>query len=193
VRAIASAIPTMPELLDRAGFKIRGPKRATCVHCSGRDRTTVAYTDEVAYCHRCGWRANKITLARGLGLLSNDPATRARLHRERVERERREAKSRPFEAWRGNCQRMLTDRFRRLGQKAELARQVLARFPECEPAWEALARFYHGEAELSAALELLSFEKCSVWIEQPMRKETLAAAFEDARTRSGEGGYYARS
>jgi hypothetical protein len=76
----------------------------------------------------------------------------------------------------------------RLGQKAELARQVLARFPECKSAWGALARFYRNEAEVSAALDILSFEKCGPWLDQPIRREALAASFEDVFTRGGDGG-----
>jgi hypothetical protein len=85
-----------------------------------------------------------------------------------------------FDEWRSTCQRILTDRLRHLCQKADSAARVLARFPDCEPAWNALANFYHCEAELRAALDLLSFEKVSPWLETPMTSKILAAAFDEA-------------
>lgn len=44
----------MRELLEQAGFRVRG-KRADCVHCQGTSRFTVAFNDSVAFCHRCKW------------------------------------------------------------------------------------------------------------------------------------------
>jgi hypothetical protein len=38
-------------------------------------------------------------------------------------------------------------------RKARLAFSVLAKFPDCEPAWDALARFYHIEHHLRVFFE----------------------------------------
>src|SRR5690348_16767574 len=90
----------MPELLERAGFKLRGKNRADCPHCAGGSIATVSFTNELAYCHRCAWKANTTTLAKQLGLLATDPESK----RQRREEARRLAEYRRvvdrFEAWR---------------------------------------------------------------------------------------------
>jgi hypothetical protein len=43
---------------------------------------------------------------------------------------------------------------RRLARKALLAENVLASFPDCEPAWDALARWYHAEHRFQSFFEL---------------------------------------
>ncbi len=163
-------------LLEQAGFRIRG-RRADCPFCEGSSRLTVAFTDEVAFCHRCKWTGNVRTLSRVLGITV---APETAQHREARTR------AKQFREWRGICERILTDRFRDLGHMAERAKQVLARWPECEPAWDALADFYHAEAELSAALDLLYLEKASPWLDQPMTRERLAASFDEACIHCGE-------
>ncbi len=65
---------TMPELLERSGYRIHG-RRADCVHCKGQSRLTASFTDELYYCHRCGRGGNLRTLARELGL-ETGPAPR---------------------------------------------------------------------------------------------------------------------
>lgn len=90
-------------------------------------------------------------------------------------------RARKFDEWRSTCQRILADRLRHLCQKADSAARVLARFPDCEPAWDALANLYHCEAELRAALDSLSFEKSGPWLETPMTREILTDAFNEAR------------
>lgn len=166
----------LQELLDRAGFRIRG-RRADCPHCEGQSRLTVSFTDEVAFCHRCKWTRNLRTLSRELGVAVAPETAQHRETRLRAEQ---------FGQWRGTCRRILTDRFRELGQMAERANQVLAHFPECESAWRALANLHHREGELSAALDILSFEKVSPWLDSPMTRDKLRSAFDDACERIGE-------
>ena len=72
-------------LLETAGFRVRGATRADCIRCEGQSRGTVAFTTEVAYCHRCKWTANTLTLARELGLLSGNPGA-ASAYREEARR-----------------------------------------------------------------------------------------------------------
>ena len=77
-REVANLVP-MAALLVRAGFRLRSATRADCARCTGRSQGTVAFTGEVAFCHRCKWRASTVTLAGELGLLGSDPETRAAL------------------------------------------------------------------------------------------------------------------
>ena len=138
-----SAIPqaSVPSLLVAAGFRVRG-RRAECAHCSGSARLTVSFNNEVAHCHRCKWSANRYQLAKGLGqTVSPRKIGRAELRKKR------------FFAW-------LTLRYGQMAtlervtvRKARLAFSVLAKFPDCEPAWDALARFYHIEHHLRVFFE----------------------------------------
>jgi len=157
---------SMLGLLEKAGFVVRGVNRADCIHCQGHSRGTVAFTNEVAFCHRCKWRANVVTLAREAGLLHCDspstPAIRATVRR----RQRLELKVQRFEAWRDRQIRSVSDRYRCLSRAASRAVQVLPRFPECETAWDALAHFYHAESHLSAMFDWLMFTKASNWLEE---------------------------
>jgi hypothetical protein len=76
----------------------------------------------------------------------------------------------------------------RLTCRAELAKTALAACPECETEWNALAELYHSEAILMAALDTLSFEKLSPWLDVPMTRDKLLAAFEEACERTGISG-----
>jgi hypothetical protein len=167
--------PPLAGLLERAGFRVRG-RRADCIHCDGHSRLTVSFNDEVYCCHRCGRAGNARTLARELGL----PV--AAETREARERRRRAAQ---FEAWRNTCYTIIVQYASYLTRRAELAKKILAQFPDCEPAWSALADFYHSEAILFGALDTLAFEKMSPWLEVPMTRETLFAVFGDACERIG--------
>jgi len=164
-------------LLERAGFHVRG-RRADCIHCEGRSRLTVAFDDEVYYCHRCKLTGNVRTLARGLGM---QPAPYTREQREKRQR------ATEFNEWRDTCHKIIVRRLRYLTRRAELAKTVLARFPDCEPAWNALADLHHNEAILLAALDTLSFEKVSPWLETPMTKQNLVSAFAEASRRAEIG------
>ena len=165
MNAIAKRPAEMRVLLERAGFRIRSATRADCAYCRGRSVSTVAFTNDVAFCHRCHWRANTITLAHKLGLLKSDPVTRARLRAEAQWRARREAPIRAFDLWRERCIRLVSDRYYMLSRKAVLAHRVLLLFPKWAPAWHALAAFYHAEARLSAAFDFLNFAKASAWLQ----------------------------
>ena len=166
--------PALSELLERTGFRIRG-RRADCIHCEGHSRLTVAFTDEVAFCHRCKWTGNLRTLSRELGLP---------LAPETLESRKRHARAEEFDKWLNVCHLFLRGRLRHLTHRAEMAKKILAQFPDCEPAWSALADFYHNEARILGALDTLSFEKLSPWLDTPMTRDKLFAAFQDACERT---------
>jgi hypothetical protein len=162
---VADALPPMVELLERTDFVIRSRRRADCAYCTGRSRGTVAFNDQVAFCHRCRWTANRIALARELGLLNTDLETQRKLRQEARHRRGIESTLAAFECWREARLREVTDRYRALAKQGALAHRVLQRWPDSEPAWDALARLYHAEAVLLRALDFLSFAKASIWLE----------------------------
>jgi hypothetical protein len=172
---------TFADLLERAGFHIRG-RRADCPHCQaegrghGHGRGTVSFTDEVAFCHRCKWTRNIRTLSRELRV-PVAPETH----------ERREARDRAalFSEWVNTCHMILVRRLHRLTERAELAKKVLRQLPDFEPAWGALADLYHSRSSILGALDTLVFEKVSPCLEEPMTRESLALAFNDAVARVG--------
>lgn len=155
----------MRSLLERAGFRIRTATRADCGRCSGRSTGTVSYTAEVAHCFRCDWRASTVTLARELGLLNADPATLARLREETRGRARFNVPIQAFEAWRDAQIHRLSDRILTLSRAAVQAGEVLRTDPANETAWETLSKYYHSQAQLSAAFDFLKFAKASDWLE----------------------------
>jgi hypothetical protein len=159
-------IESMPRLLERATFRVRG-KRADCARCSGRSRGTVSFTSEVAFCHRCGWSANQTTLARELGLLSLGRQAREEMRRELERRERLEAPIRAFEKWRDERLWLAIDQHRRFSRQAILAESVLRIHTDCELAWDVLANFHHREAALVAEIDRLSCTKLSDYLESP--------------------------
>ena len=156
----------MRSLLDQAGFRLRGTTRADCIHCTGGSRSTVSFTGEVAFCHRCHWRANTIMLARQLGLLRSSTEAARAFGEEARRRAVTDAKIGRFEEWRQARIREVSDKFRSLSSTAVRAEEILRGFPDCEPAWDALARFYHARAQLSAAFDWLMFAKVSEWLEE---------------------------
>lgn len=164
-------------LLERAGFHIRG-KRADCSRCEadgpGKGRGTIAFTDEVAYCHRCQWTRNIRTLSRELGV-NVSPETQQ-------ERERRELHA-EFKEFLDTTWLVFIRRLWCIQRKRTLAVGVLACFPECEPAWAALADCHDELPWLLAALDTLAFEKTSCWLETPMSRDRLFAAFCEAEGR----------
>jgi len=169
----------MRSLLEAAGFRIHGATRAECIHCEGQSRCTVAFTSEVAYCHRCKWTANKQRLAAELGLLSRNPETAIAFREEARRRTNVEVEIRPFEAWRDVKMRQISAKYRLLSRAALYAGEVLAKFPDCEQAWDTLTRFYDAEAQLSAAFDWLAFARASVWLEED---STPAKVFESWRS-----------
>jgi hypothetical protein len=112
-------------------------------------------------------------LARELGLLSNDPSSRQALNRARERRERLETHIRAFGQWRDGELRRVTDEYRVLRRQAALAESVLKIYPDCGPAWNALATFYDCQAALTAELDRLSCAKLSDFLEVPCTIEQL--------------------
>jgi hypothetical protein len=163
----------MHTLLQEAGYRISG-NRADCRNCRGGSRLTVSFTSEVAYCHRCHWTANAAILAKGLGK-SVEPLS--------PEKRKAKAKAARFGEWVDAQHNQVASQYRYLGRMSAIARAVLVRFPDCEPAWCALARFYHSEARLARMLDVLSFEKVSPWLETPTTPINLFQKWEvsDAR------------
>jgi hypothetical protein len=87
--------------------------------------------------------------------------------REKAEqRERLNSQIEPFEKWREASIRGVSNRYRTLSKAAVKADTVLRKSPNCDEAWDALARFYHAEAQLSAAFDWLTFAKAGVWLEE---------------------------
>ena len=156
---------SMSGLLRDAGFVLRGASRADCAHCHGHSRGTVVFSSEVAFCHRCKWRANIVMLAREAGLLHSDPQSMASIRDRARRRQRLEFQMQKFESWREGQIRRVSDYYRRQWRAANQAAQVLAELQDCEPAWCALARFYHAQARLSAILDWLMFAKASNWLD----------------------------
>jgi hypothetical protein len=152
-------------LLERAGFRLRGWTRADCAHCEGHSRGTVSFTNEVAFCHRCKWRANTFTLARDLGVLRGDNQVVSAFREEAQRRAHVEAEIKRFEAWRGALIREVSDRYRALSKAGLAAQEVLRESPDCPEAWNQLAQFYEAVAQLSAAFDWLMFTKASIWLE----------------------------
>jgi hypothetical protein len=127
----------------------------------------------VGFCHRCKWTANVRTLSRSLGL-KLAPESRERLiRRERVAR---------FSEWVKTCHAILVQRLTLLRSLAETARKILVAEPDDETAWTQLADYYHSESEMLAALDVLVFEKVSPWLDRPISRQELEAAFEIAET-----------
>lgn len=161
-----ATVPAMPELLQRAGYRLRSNTRADCIHCSGHSVATVAFTNEPAYCHRCAWKSNSTTLAKELGLFADDPQSRTQRRREAREIVKFRATIERFELWRNERIRHYSQKLRQLGRSAAIALDVLAVHPECADAWDALARFCHQEGELNRMLDFLTCAKASPWLEE---------------------------
>jgi hypothetical protein len=156
----------MRVLLERSGFRVRGATRADCIHCEGQSRGTVAFTHEVAFCHRCKWAVNKLKLARELGLLRGDAQAMSVFREEARQRLTLGSEIKRFETWREVKLRNVSNQYRSLSRGAVCASKVLAECPNCEDAWAALAHFYQVEAQLSAAFDWLMFTKAGAYLEK---------------------------
>jgi len=170
----------MRDLLAVGGFRVRTAIRADCAHCVGRSRGTVSYNAEVAHCFRCGWKANRLTLARELGLARKartGSRANARVRREVQHRAKNEGGIRAFTQWRDERLRQVSGRHYALSRAALRAEQALASGAltpeEQELAWSAMGRFRHEEARLSAAFDVLTCAKASAWLECDSRIEEL--------------------
>ena len=71
-----------------------------------------------------------------------------------------------FESWRDSHIRNYSTKLRTLGRSAALAREVLAKYPDCESAWDAFTRFCHQEGEICKILDYLTFTKASPWLDE---------------------------
>jgi hypothetical protein len=70
-----------------------------------------------------------------------------------------------FDRWRDSQIDRLTTLYQSLWSRSALAHRILLLYPDEVLAWNALAPFYHREAELSRALDFLTFAKASSWLE----------------------------
>jgi recombinational DNA repair protein (RecF pathway) len=149
----ATLVQPMSELLERAGCALRGHNRADCAKCKGK--RTVSYRDDVFCCHHagCGFKGNRVALARDLGLLrrlSPFEYQAQRQAREEAERlahrivEKRKARRSDLEA-----------RHRQLLSIRLGALQRLERSREDGGAWDALALVYRELPQLEQELERL--------------------------------------
>ncbi len=159
-------------LLERDGYQISG-RRARCPHCTGSRRLTVAIGASVTYCHRCKRWENVRSLSRKFNIAIPEESAGHRDARRRAGL---------FAEWVATCERMLLAHLGRLRARARWARVALVYDVEHEQAWTALANFYHQEAELMAALDMLSFAKLSPWVERPIAAIELFKAFEEAHS-----------
>src|SRR6266571_2627065 len=144
---------SMPQLLERAGCKLRGRNRGDCPRCGSR--RTVSYTEEVFCCHHagCDFRGNAFQLARQLGLARRLPPAEARGLRERRERAHTLAEE---------CARKLRARRQELYQAHRELLSIRTEVHEgwcCESAneaaWDALARVYTELPRVRAELLIL--------------------------------------
>jgi hypothetical protein len=138
---------TIQSLLERAGFHVRGATRADCAHCQGTTRGTVSFNNAVAFCHRCKWTANIRQLSHGLGIV---PPKRA------PEDVHADATVARFKQWLADRCRVAAETERRLAQRAELAKRVLAKWPDEFTAWDALAKWFHAQRTFQDFWDLAS-------------------------------------
>jgi hypothetical protein len=157
-------------LREKYDLRIVG-RRANCPKCTGSSKLTMAVRDDFAFCHRC----RHTIQFRKLRPVPESPEEKA----ERVRAAR-------FREWCSTVWRLVSDELVRFTMISECAKRTLALLPNEETAWDELADFYHSEAGLMAALDFLSCEKVSRWLEFPITKEKLSAAVDDACARSGE-------
>ena len=163
-----NTLPPLPDLLDRAGFRVRGNKRADCPSCPGHSRATVAFAGEVYFCHRCKRTGNRESLARELGLLAteHDHESVARRRKEAREAARlrevadrlRKSERRVLTLCRDNLLGLVALRRNAGGRLVALHAGGAERFRgETELAWDAL-RFVAGhEARASASYLVAAF------------------------------------
>jgi hypothetical protein len=104
-------------------------------------------------------------MAKELGLFRSDAQAVSSLQEQARRRARLRAEIEPFEIWRDSRICEVSNRYGKLSHSACHAADVLSTFSECEEAWATLARFYHAEAQLLAALDWLMFAKASDWLE----------------------------
>jgi hypothetical protein len=174
----------MRELLCRAGFRVRSGTRADCAHCKGSSRGTVAYTDQVAYCHRCQWRANRVLLERELGLRPpkgngqtrrSAPALAQKIAAE--QRRQLEAELAAFDTWRNWKLREIAAGERYLHDLQFHVGNALAENRELDSLWEALDLVVGELRNLAAAWEFFWRDPVPQYREHQVSMADLVAAW----------------
>jgi hypothetical protein len=150
--------------------------RADCPQCEGSSRLTMSVNPDWAFCHRCRFTIQFRRLAPEL-VPTPTPEERAERARERE-----------FCEWLDAAYWTVCNHLIKLTMIAGFAKRTLALDPNNEIAWTELADLYHAEAVLMAALDQLAFAKLSEWLEFPMTRQRLRAAFDNtcATLTSGE-------
>ena len=146
-------------ILERAGYVIRG-KRATCPHCKGNRRQTVAIHGDLFYCHRCARGGNVRTLARGQGIKLPPPCLRL------ADRPKQE-----FRTWIGMKMAELANLERKFYQRAEWAKAALAYYPDMQCAWDALADWCHARHTFITFWQSASDKVGRYWLYRTWRKQ----------------------
>ncbi len=142
---------SLPELLEQYGCRIVSDHRADCSPCGGR--RTIAFTEAVYFCHRCGFKGNRITLAKQLGLTRRLSPSE---YRAQVERWRRGKEKAQELLLRVRARReQLYEAHRTLLHIRDGARMRLVATPEDEPAWSALGFVYREVPGVRAELLIL--------------------------------------
>jgi len=147
------------DILERAGYRDFRGNRASCPHCEGRRRHTVSIRGELYYCHRCQQGGNVRTLARRQGLKL--PPPRIRLA---------DKSKAAFRKWLAVKMAEMADRERKLYRRAELAKVALSYYPDMEPAWAALAEWYHAERALTIFWQSATDKVGRYWLYRFWRK-----------------------
>jgi len=97
---------------------------------------------------------------------------------------RSHAEEEEFDRWRDGLIRRANAEYRSLWRNAGLAEDVLRKFPDCEPAWSALARWYHAEARLTSILDFLLFNKVTDYLEVPSNRQSVMEFWRSRRQRA---------
>lgn len=166
----------MKELLLKAGFTLRGPSRATCIHCTGGDRQTVSFNSYAAHCFRCGWKTNRIALSKHLRIILT-PQQRLELGREQRQAMRVLALQAAFEQWRSRKVRALIVEFRMLLTTVRHAHFFL----DNELAWDVLAKFYNSEISILEQYDFLQCTKASAYRDEDSRLQDVIAVWRSER------------
>lgn len=157
-------LPPLADLLDRAGFRIRSRARADCPSCLSH--SSVAFTDQVYFCHDCKRTGNRQSLLRELGLLAADPESVARRRAEARETARlqavaerlRKAEKRVLGSARENLHALGAIWRNASGRLVAVHAGDRERFPgETELAWSALQFVVDHYAHTSAVYFVAAF------------------------------------
>lgn len=157
-RTAAIAVTTItsypiPDLLERAGARLRGRNRADCPLCGGQ--RTVSYSDELYCCHHagCDFRGNIVTLVKRLGLARRFSRGEALAH----QRDRDEARAAAeYARQRIKAERhALYEAHRSLLTIRGQAEQRLRKAPDDALAWGALACVNARLPQVKASLAIL--------------------------------------